>query len=598
MRKSSKPRKRLTCETIALTIILALTIASWQPVQAQRSRRGTRTTKVSTTKEKTNKGNNYDETKAVSLIDNFVNSSKSDSPQPDITPIRNYYNGLNNAGKQQMLTHLTDKTTQLLEGNNKTDALAHTRLYSALAPSNDEKLPTMLFIQGTVYAENLDSIKLKETIRQMEMCPQSQQKTELLPKLKENLENVRNYEPLYTKLGGEWVADFTPWTEVAKEGDWTNTVVKRDRAYLVDAFIGINYDCYADALTSTIRKTSELAQEIADNQTQLFGIPKMKELNSCYMYPTASDSLYICWSSENLSKGSLGAATMLRSSITSVAAEIHGELAQRNKYSFGKAFLGDLATSFGEMALNSIVSGLTEPRKLMYLLEGYLKIENEYTITGDLTYYYWMLVADPKSCYYSQAHCKVTFARWQPESGIVFMGHNGGVFSTTGLQFHPALYVNKKAYQKDKTTRYAQWKSHGNSKNSNTGVESFNKDQFKWLMLYNDSVLASQGVHNRIIENIQPFIGIHVENMPEKVQKKQKLLPGEGVYVTDVEKYSAAYVAGIKKNDIILSVNEKGINSYEDFIFLIENSRPGDWFYCKVLRKNKQISIPIRVTWK
>lgn len=606
MRKSSKPRKRLTYKTIALTIILALTIASWQPVQAQRSRRGTRTTKVSTTKEKTNKGNNYDETKAVSLIDNFVNSSKSDSPQPDITPIRNYYNGLNNAAKQQMLTHLTDKTTQLLEGNNKTDALAHTRLYSALAPSNDEKLPTMLYIQGTIYAENLDSASLKQTILTLNKIhnPVKQEAiTEFSKMLNVYLEKSKTNGKQLEIIGdGEWVSSTVKWNDHLFYKDyWVPGVMKENAAPQI--WLKTDYNKYTDTTAFIIDGCCPFKHAIDGKITS--GMISLYEDNMAqYILPYGSDSIYVMWCSEQLNRNSPEFATFMRGVVSTASASITAEFAQRNLHSFGTELGMNLLTNVLEIGVNALLDILFTPSKKMYCLEGRFKVENELTMTGILKFQVQKINAEGKSETKTTSGT-VTLHRWLPENEIMFDRRY------LGLCFHPSKYNQyrirdtdkyfkeikeikrkQKQYEKDKTTRWSYWKKNGTKKNR----ESWNDDQYKWLVLYNDSVLASHGVKSHLLDNVTPDVGLKVVGIPDKVKKKVKM--ENGAFVEDVELIGAANVAGIKQKDIIIAINGMTIDTGEDFYYVVRSAKPGDWLNCSILRNNKQIMIPIRVTWK
>ena len=140
--------------------------------------------------------------------------------------------------------------------------------------------------------------------------------------------------------------------------------------------------------------------------------------------------------------------------------------------------------------------------------------------------------------------------------------------------------------------RYTYWKKNGTKKNR----ESWNDDQYKWLVLYNDSVLASHGVKSHILDNVTPDVGLKVCGIPDKVKKKFKI--ENGAFVEDVELIGAANVAGIKQKDIIIAINGMTIATGEDFYYVVRSAKPGDWLKCSILRNNKQIIIPIRVTWK
>ncbi len=729
MRKLSIPRQRLRLETIALTIILAVSLSTWQSAHAQRSRRGARNTKVTKIKNNTNIGNNFDEAQAATLLNDYNSTAKSDGKQPDITPVRNYYNGLNNTGKQQMLAQLTEKTTQLLEGNNKNDALALTRLYSALAPSNDEKLPTMLYIQGTIYAENLDKNQLQQTISVLEKCKTTPQTEDLLSKLRKNIDDITNYRPPLEKMiETTWVAsnvDFSPLASSLKSG------YQKTPSLVIEA----------NSSNWTINKNmSPIVQDLNMND---------EWVQSQFLYPIGADSIYAVWCSEKISGDqAIMFAPLLRGVAGKVAAEINAEYSQRNKHSFGTEITVGALTTIGEALFNSLIDAIFTPSKKIYTIEAFLKYENDYTMTGTIRYQFAKINAYGRMTGKEHTVGNVTFSRFDPYGEIVFEDLNGdqypffagSILGTTFLTQHGIKKIQlelenakkrhgkfvssddsirfeiftydslfntrdfrryggvRKSYLppfgakycnvtdkeqkmlnlankegvfikkfnlnygygtpynkimkndviiaingtkisntkdleelmaslnfgdkmrctvirfdqqieipiwvtwKNKTnnvtsydenpSRYDFWKKNGTKKNR----ESWNDDQYKWLVLYNDSVLASHGVKSHLLDNVTPDVGLKVVGIPDKVKKKVKM--ENGAFVEDVELIGAANVAGIKQKDIIIAINGMTIDTGEDFYYVVRSAKPGDWLNCSILRNNKQISIPIRVTWK
>lgn len=74
------------------------------------------------------------------------------------------------------------------------------------------------------------------------------------------------------------------------------------------------------------------------------------------------------------------------------------------------------------------------------------------------------------------------------------------------------------------------------------------------------------------------YLGIMFGNdqMSEEDRKKNDVKEGDGVYVMDVAKGSAAEEAGIQKGDFITKVNGTVINTGTEIIEIIAASRPGD----------------------
>ena len=607
MRKLSIPRQRLRLETIALTIILAVSLSTWQSAHAQRSRRGARTTKVGNTQPKADNGNSYDETIASSLIDNFVNNTKSASEQPDITPVRNYYNGLNNTGKQQLLTAISDRTIQLLESDNKDDALHFTHLYTTLADKNDEKLPTMLYIKGVIYSEKLDSESVVNVIQQLESC--NSQNEQYINDLKDHLDKVRNYEPQLQRIGdGVWVSGAVDWdNQLLYEGWGTNKLIRSNASPHI--FMKTNYDLINDTAAFVIDGCCSLKYAMLRKTNGIFVGAYNEDDMSQYILPFGSDSIYVLWCSEKLNRNSPEFASFLRGTISFAASEVSAEYAQRNEHSFGAELGMKLLTSVTEIGVNMLIDALFTPTKKMYCLEGRFKIENKHTMTGTLKFQFQTINAEGEM-EIKMTHGRVTFNRWLPESGIVFDKQYYGFYA------HPSMckinhnvkddYLDiiwkerkeykklKKSFEKDKTTRYAQWEKNGTIKKN----WAWNDDQYKWLVLYNDSVLASQGINSTLLEDVVSYVGLDVVDIPEKEQKKFKDTSLRGAYVNEVELIGAANVAGVQKGDIIVEVNGSSINSGNEFNRIVSFTRPGEWLNCTILRGKKSVNLPIRVTWK
>ncbi len=77
----------------------------------------------------------------------------------------------------------------------------------------------------------------------------------------------------------------------------------------------------------------------------------------------------------------------------------------------------------------------------------------------------------------------------------------------------------------------------------------------------------AQSIPLEVIETDDIFIktGIRVQNITEDIAPHFQVKPGEGVLVSEIEDGSPADVAGLRRGDIILEVNGKGIKSVDDF---------------------------------
>ena len=93
-----------------------------------------------------------------------------------------------------------------------------------------------------------------------------------------------------------------------------------------------------------------------------------------------------------------------------------------------------------------------------------------------------------------------------------------------------------------------------------------------------------------------------------KIQKKYKLETNKGIYIKNVEKYKAADLGnrdfhdlndmnGLKKNDIIIEVNDQIINNVDDFNAIKDSLNNAEQMKCKVIRNNETMYVTIWVTW-
>ena len=68
-----------------------------------------------------------------------------------------------------------------------------------------------------------------------------------------------------------------------------------------------------------------------------------------------------------------------------------------------------------------------------------------------------------------------------------------------------------------------------------------------------------------------------------------------GFYISKVEKGSAAQFAGVLPGDVIVRANGEEIIEYEDLAGVMEFAKVGDTVKLTVIRKNKEVDIPVRL---
>lgn len=72
------------------------------------------------------------------------------------------------------------------------------------------------------------------------------------------------------------------------------------------------------------------------------------------------------------------------------------------------------------------------------------------------------------------------------------------------------------------------------------------------------------------------FMGLEVDEVNSIVAKQLKLTGLEGTYITFIQKGSAAEKAGLQKNDVLLKLDDKAVNSRSDFDEYIAYKSPGE----------------------
>ena len=562
---------------------------------------------------------NLDEARLETMTNEFIQRAESSDALSLMTNIKSYYSSLSVANKKKMLSFYVSKVSYLLESEKKDKALAVIYLYQNLADRNDEKLPTLLFIKGNLYSERMDSIHLKETITELsvETIKGKPNVSDYVLTLNGRLDKIRTYISPYKKINGLWVADEVFWDKGKK-----NRIGLLPQTTL-DLVLQIDYDAHEDTV-SVLAKPSMIPSEI-NNDIQVTVLSKIPDWSSAQIaIPYASDSLYVLWSSEKIDKKNQIIASILRGAVSANSAAIHADLAQKNIYNTSSRMFGGIATTFMEVGLNAMISTIFTPSKAMFILEGRFKLENEFLMTGALTYKYKRIAANGSEYENKILKADISMIRWLPESNVVFGRPNwqqdkGQWFNDSSHSKHKCpwgamvlLPENRIGYSRynifnSSNTRFEYCEEKigaklnifsGNSSKEVKALKAYNIDQYKWLMLYNDSLLRSQGYKGKFIigDNVQPDLGIRYRTLDEKIKKKTKVT--QGVYIYDVDEMSAAYVGGVKKGDIILSVNGQNVKEYEDMDGVTNNIQIGDWLAFKVLRKKKNLDLTVRVTWK
>lgn len=92
-------------------------------------------------------------------------------------------------------------------------------------------------------------------------------------------------------------------------------------------------------------------------------------------------------------------------------------------------------------------------------------------------------------------------------------------------------------------------------------------------------------------EVIQPWIGVTVQNIDKKLALYLRFPGNTGVLVKAVEKSSPAKKAGIRNGDIIISINNRNIHSFEDYHTAMRGFATGDFLNILIWRNSKNINV-------
>ncbi|MCX6180156.1 MAG: DegQ family serine endoprotease [Chlorobiales bacterium] len=110
---------------------------------------------------------------------------------------------------------------------------------------------------------------------------------------------------------------------------------------------------------------------------------------------------------------------------------------------------------------------------------------------------------------------------------------------------------------------------------------------------------AARGVASRSAggeEKISAAIGFKAEELTAELAQKLNMKPAAGkVVVTSIATSSNAYLAGLRRGDIILSVNKQSVTSFAQYSALVKNIKSGDLVFLLVDRGGNRIYFAFNV---
>lgn len=521
-----------------------------------------------------------------------------------------YYLNLNDSDKSQCRVFLVNRITYLLDDEKPNEAIVLIDTYKDLVNEDDDKLYTLLYIKGKIEAGRKNYSILRQTIIDLSRIYEKQKSESIKQNIKNYLEELNSLYKLsnnysFEQLNGQWVADNLNWHTGYQSVMLSKKANNRYKSQLScsnkqspDMILVMNYDEKMDSASASISKESFLFRDITVSYGSIFDILKdSKGMFSELVVPYGPDSLYIFWCSENLNKGGMRTAEVLRGVTSLASASISAELAQNNVYNLTEQLTGNIVSSLGEIGINAIISSIFQPSKKMYALEARLKINNSQLMTGKLIYKFKKVTGEGKEILYNYSTI-IRLVKWHPNSKILFYDDY-----ERKLIINPNLEYNKKEHKaiqkvlkKDKSTRFAF------SKNR---YRAYNHQQYKWLEIYDDSLLQSEG-HESILTSHKKGVGMDIIDLDynsvfefsKKEKKRIESTGGNGVFVQTLKDNEASQEAGFEQGDIITEINGSVIKNTQDYNNILSSIKIGEWMNVKIIRGKKEMIIPVRMTWE
>ena len=94
------------------------------------------------------------------------------------------------------------------------------------------------------------------------------------------------------------------------------------------------------------------------------------------------------------------------------------------------------------------------------------------------------------------------------------------------------------------------------------------------------------------------WTGLSVQALNESIAKAYNLKSTNGVIITQVQKNSPAYKAGLQMYDIILSIDKIKVNDDATLIGVLQEYRPGDTINVNILRDDKNLTLKMKLERK
>ncbi len=90
-------------------------------------------------------------------------------------------------------------------------------------------------------------------------------------------------------------------------------------------------------------------------------------------------------------------------------------------------------------------------------------------------------------------------------------------------------------------------------------------------------------------------LGVQGNTVDDELVSEYNLRTNTGFYIAKIDKGSAAQFSGVLPGDVIVAINSQKVENFEDLYKEMEFAKVGDTIKLKILRRNKEINIPVRL---
>lgn len=429
-------------------------------------------------------------------------------------------------------------------------------VYLHFAEENDTNLPLLYYIKGDINAVDLqDTVALKACIGDLMLMDSKKDPKvkDYLTTLNKHLNDIRNYIPIYDRMmAGCWLSvhiatyEGLPYFVMWKNED--NVLLMSDAG----EFVGREH-------------------RVVQNQVDL-----------------KKECAYLAWANEEMKTPGV----MEVAFTNSVASEIGSRAGYALGNAFGSSFLGNVGGSVFSAGLSQLFA--SKPTKKVQFVESQMHMCNDFEIEminhsqaikavqGEAeknefdTTYQDLLILYP----YKDLMSKKVFFMDKNKNPFIYSGFDRGAFSNDMVDW-------EKAYFKKDGELFKEYEYYKELVKKNDALFAFNRLQTaKCFLAIQDymnehSMEMSKFYHSSDNGNA---IGVALEQNSLKINK---------VYDSGTAK-----LYGLKKDDIIVGINDVALNDYDEFVNLLNRYPAFTKVKLQISRKGHLMEIPVEIGYK